>query len=53
MIVVYLNGEKGDEEGVLWVRETRDLKAQEARKALELVRGSHAQCLAKWEEIHG
>ena len=36
VIVIYLNGENGDEPGILWVREVHDLKAQEQRRALRI-----------------
>lgn len=52
VLVVYLNGEDGREAGVLWVRESHNLKAQEERRALEMVRENHALLLAKWGEIH-
>lgn len=53
LIVVYLNGEEGHEEGRLWVRECHGLNGREERQALALVESHYEFLRVKWEEIHG
>lgn len=35
LIVIYLNGQKGNEPGLLWVREVHDVSRRQERQALE------------------
>ncbi len=53
VFVVYLNGEKGREPGVLWVREAHGLNRQTQRRALQIVTENLTLLLEQWSEIHG
>ncbi len=53
VIVVWLNGARGDEVGAVRVRRRTKLKKSDQSRALRIARHQYERLTRAWEEIHG